>query len=148
MSPCANILLTICVRGIGVGRIVEEPEDGSRSAPFADVSVLKEVRGCDLETDAEEGVDLEAEVVAELTEVVDLAFVRGYGGWHGLVGFAVDELAKVESPGLTVSNESYDILGGCSLFEVTDLLPVSRRMVHIIMRHLHAGLMDPMSHTA
>lgn len=98
-----------------------------------DVSVFKEVRGCDLEIDVEEGVDFEVEVVVEFMEVVDLVFVRGYGGWYGLVGFVVDEFVKVESFGFIVSDESYDILGGYLFFEVIDLLFVSRRMVYIIM---------------
>jgi hypothetical protein len=36
-----------------------------------------------------------------------LGFVGGDGGWDGLLGFAVDELAEVESSGLVCETRLY-----------------------------------------
>ena len=56
-----------------------------------------------LEADAQEGVELEGEVVAAVAEGADAGFVGGDGGRDGLLGFGVDEFAKVEgSEGLVV----------------------------------------------
>jgi hypothetical protein len=52
--------------------------------------------GTCFEANAEQGVELEREVVAEVAEGADLRLIRCDGGWDGLLGFAVDELAKVE----------------------------------------------------
>jgi hypothetical protein len=60
-----------------------------------------------LEADTEQGVELEGEVVTEVAESADLRFVGGYGRGDGLLGFAVDELAKVEGSGLLCKIEGY-----------------------------------------
>jgi hypothetical protein len=62
----------------------------------------EEGRGGHLEADAEQGVELEGEVVAEVAEGADTGLVGGDGGGDGLLGFVVDELAEVEGSGLIV----------------------------------------------
>lgn len=62
----------------------------------------EEIRGCDAETDAEEGGQLEREVVAEVAEGADFAFAVGDGRGDGLLGFGGDELAEVEGSGGSV----------------------------------------------
>lgn len=42
--------------------------------------------------------------MTEVTEDTDLAFVFGHAGWDGLLGLAVDKLAKVEGSRLVFVN--------------------------------------------
>ena len=55
-----------------------------------------------LEPYTQEGGDLEAHFVTQITESADLTFVFGHAGWDGLLGLAVDELAKVEGSTLSL----------------------------------------------
>lgn len=67
----------------------------------------------DLQADAKQGVEFEREVVAKVTEGAGLGLVGGDGWRDGLLGFAVDELAKVEgSGGCLVSPRILSILQG------------------------------------
>lgn len=42
--------------------------------------------------------ELPAEFVARVCESADLRLIGGDGGWEGLLGFPIDEFAKVEGP--------------------------------------------------
>ena len=49
-----------------------------------------------LKANAEQGVEFERDMVAEIAKGADLGFIVGDGGRDGLLGFSVDEFAKVE----------------------------------------------------
>jgi len=104
MGACADIEgggdLGIGCGGLegGERRVVEVPEGGARRALGAEMGLGEEGWGVDPEADAEESVDLEAHLVAEVVEGVDLALTVRYGGRDGLLGFAVGKFGKVESP--------------------------------------------------
>lgn len=82
--------------GVGARRVAEEAQDGAGGPAGAEVCGCEEGGWVHVEADAEEGGQLQGEVVAEVAEGAGLGFVGGDGGGDVLLGFAVDELAEVE----------------------------------------------------
>ncbi len=78
------------------GRVVQEAKDGAGGALGAKVGGGEETGRIDGKANAEEGVELEGEVVAEIAEGADFALVRDDGVWDRLLGFVVEEFAEVE----------------------------------------------------
>ncbi len=89
--------------GVGARRVAEEAQDGAGGAAGAEMGGCEKGGWGYVETDAEEGGELQGEVVAEVAEGAGLGFVGGDGGWDGLLGFAIDEFAEVERSGFCVS---------------------------------------------
>lgn len=58
----------------------------------------QKARATYIEADSEQVEELPAEFVARVCESADLRLVGGDGGWEGLLGFPIDEFAKVEGP--------------------------------------------------
>lgn len=58
----------------------------------------QKVRATYIEANSEQVEELLAESVARVCESADLRLVGGDGGREGLLGFPIDEFAKVEGP--------------------------------------------------
>lgn len=83
----------------GSRRVAQEAQDGARRPAVATMGCGEEVRWGDTQANAEEGVELEGESVAQVAEGADLRLLVGRnGGRDGLLRLAVDEFAKVKRP--------------------------------------------------
>lgn len=70
---------------------------------------------------AEKGVDLQGDMVAEVTEGTDLALILRNRGRDGLLCFSVDELAEIKCPMRCCWLEIYNIRLEGLLLEISNL---------------------------
>lgn len=91
---CAGSDVILCVVGRLNCWISQEAEDGAGSTIGGKVGRGEEV--ADVKAYPEEVEEAAAEGAAGVGEGAEAWLIGGYWGWDRLLGFAVDELAKVK----------------------------------------------------